>query len=491
MRGSDDLGLGPWGIIHMFACFLEFVRVWLVEYVFDSETWDDARLDLAAYYTSLSAVFGLIDLPFGFISLVLCRLVCAPFDGLDHPWCALSVANLGFRCGRTVSTRPRMIGGRRERKEALMPLFTHHPSLSWPPFSPNVPSSPSSRATGQQERSPAGAGSALSSASIDEDPFAYFITPPSLTVTSPDGDEEDGDDQYDVFEDLSAGILPDSRPRSRSLSPFRTPDLTLDFEVLESTSAISPGMTRQDDQHLLSQIKPAPLKTLRRLIHIPRPSTPRLHPQQVTADDVPELSPLPPRRTSSFPSATKERSRGRGRSRVRGRGRGRGSRSAQATDQSSSSSRHAGGKAAKTTPTRPRLHSDRPRSWREPSWDLWTVLEERDWTQEEMMAMVQQAAMYYGTNVPITTVFIENEDERSDHQDDGSLASLPPMTAAGEEAQVGLIPTHDNPPLPTTKTTSKLGKRKKNGQDKKTKKANGAPRGYASAKKWVKRIRLW
>lgn len=381
-----------------------------------------------------------------------------------------------------------------------MPLFRLHRSLSWPPSSPTVPL----RTTDQHGlRTP-------SADSIDEDPFAYFISPPSLTITSPDGVEEYGDDRYDVFEDLSAGILPDGRPRSRSLSPFRSGDVMADFDVLESAAAASPGKRRRQ-RRLLPALGPAPLEGLRKWMHISRPSTPRLQPQGLSEDDVPELDPLSPERApislSTSTSGRKERGRGRGRSRVRTRGRGRGRRDAAA-------------RSAKTERVigRSRLHSDRPRSWREPSWDLWTVLEERDWTQEEMMAMVQEAARNYERDYDMapTTSFVDDDDFEDGYiysqQDDDSDTVA---TSDSSGTLNGPTPTSSSMMLTHEEATSdaassleggspspslvKPGKRKKKcGGKERERRSWGsssskqkAPAGYAYAKKLVKRIRLW
>ena len=383
--------------------------------------------------------------------------------------------------------------------EPQMPLFRLHRSVSWPPSSPIVPL----RATDQPgARTP-------SADSIDEDPFAYFISPPSLTITSPDGVEEDGYDRYDVFEDLSAGILPDGRPRSRSLSPFRSSDVMTDFDVLESAAAVSPGKPRRQGR-LFPGLGPAPLKGLRKLMHIPHPSTPRLKPQGLSEDDVPDLDPLSPERPSISPSMStscrKERDRGRGRSRARTRGRGRGRSDA----------------AARSTKTervigRSRLHSDRPRSWREPSWDLWTVLEERDWTQEEMMAMVQQAAMSYERHYGIapTISFVDDDDDDVEggyiysQQDDGSDITATSEYSGTLHGQTSTSsPTHEETMSATASSLEdgssspnsvKPGKRKKKCGSKEGKgrswgsssSKEKAPAGYAYAKRLVKRIRLW
>ncbi|KAI9792151.1 MAG: hypothetical protein M1816_002691 [Peltula sp. TS41687] len=201
-----------------------------------------------------------------------------------------------------------------------MPLFTHHPSLSWPPLS---------HISSRTHRS----GSPKEQASIDEDPFAYFITPPPIT---------DFDEEESIFEDWSAGIPPTGRPRARSLSPFR----------LRNRSVIVQDDYDADDQTVItisppkSPQSPTPMRTLRRWIHhFPSPRAPRIQPQELSIDDVPPLSPLsasPP--SSPPPESTCFSPRGRSRRDMR--------------------------------PIR--SHSNRPRVWAEPDEMLWTVLEEEN-----------------------------------------------------------------------------------------------------------------
>lgn len=207
-----------------------------------------------------------------------------------------------------------------------MPLFTHHPSLSWPPLS-HIPSSSSSSRTHRS-------GSPKGQASIDEDPFAYFITPPPIT----DLDEEEA-----IFEDWSAGITPTGRPRARSLSPFRLrsrsvvvqDDYDYDDDGDQTVITVSPPKSPRT---------PTAMRTLRRWMHhFPSPRTPRIQPQELSIDDVPALSPLsgsPP----STPPATCFSPRGRSRRDMK--------------------------------PIR--SHSNRPHAWTEPDEMLWTVVEEED-----------------------------------------------------------------------------------------------------------------
>lgn len=214
-----------------------------------------------------------------------------------------------------------------------MPILQHESSATW-----NADSPTRVHFLGPEDRESHGNGK------IDDNPFAFFITPPG----SPSFEEEIEEEEDDL-EWSSAGIVSDGEDaskthhrRTRSLSPLR-----------HQRHDSSPSSFRAfRSSHSLNDLRrwvfqaPQPLS---------RPRTPTLQPQPLNLDDIPSFATLPPDDASSRSSQdlpTTEPDRGRSSSRP-----------SLAPQQTS------GGRRLKA-------HSPRPRSWRVPSFHLYTVFEE-------------------------------------------------------------------------------------------------------------------
>jgi hypothetical protein len=157
----------------------------------------------------------------------------------------------------------------------------------------------------------------LSPEEIDANPFAYFLTSPAL----------EDDDEYEYFEDLSAGIEASNEPKTpvREVSPSslqRTPLETAEDSHAGRGFAIPLSLRDFSISHSSSKKeKKAPQGTAD-LDHVPQtPPTPALRGRGTIR--------LPP-------------NRGRGQTRSRS------------------------------------LSSPRPHSWREPSPDVWSIPEEKE-----------------------------------------------------------------------------------------------------------------
>ena len=173
----------------------------------------------------------------------------------------------------------------------------HQRSHSWPPFHLH--------ATPQKK-------------SIDDDPFAFFISASDGPVIFPD-------------DSTAAGIEPS--PRARSLSPFL------------SRTHHEPNLAALTAASRIAKLKKWIIKMERRYLNY-KPPSPSGVPQNSPASPL-QRSPAPPLpRSPASPQ-------------IRGRGNTRGSPRSLASRGT-------------------RSHSARPRVWREPSGDIWTVLEEQE-----------------------------------------------------------------------------------------------------------------
>lgn len=230
-----------------------------------------------------------------------------------------------------------------------MPFFTHHKHYSFPPFRPTTNPSTLSSSTPRsisRTRSPLSKEDPESENPIDTNPFSFFISPPPS-----EPDDTDSDDEDYIYG--SAGIaIADSHARSRSLSP---PSLRRN----ESPSEIS----FYDEQFQTPRPR-SPKSVLNRFIekHVQSYQTP------IEEEDV--GGPLT--RSKSFSSSLSTMASGRGGAVTRGR---------PGYDLGSASfGRHSPpvysdfGRGRIIT----RSHSPKPRSWREPSPALWSVLEDVD-----------------------------------------------------------------------------------------------------------------
>jgi hypothetical protein len=157
----------------------------------------------------------------------------------------------------------------------------------------------------------------LSPEEIDANPFAYFLTSPAL--------EED--DEYEYFEDLSAGIEASNEPKT----PVR--------EVSPSSIQRAPLETTEDFHAGKGFAMPLSLRDFS-IAHSNSKSEKKALNRTAEPNYIPQTPPTPAIRGRGIIRLTPNRGLGRTRSRS--------------------------------------LSSPRPHSWREPSPDVWSIPEEKD-----------------------------------------------------------------------------------------------------------------
>lgn len=362
-----------------------------------------------------------------------------------------------------------------------MPLFTHHPSLSWPSLTPSSFSRGASRASSSSTAaatatSPArGAGPVTATAknpTIDDDPFAYFITPPAFLSAA---------DEDDVYPDWTAGILSDSRKRARSLSSLRFVTNISDISTDDGAAAdvhLGLGLGGGLDAPPVAvagspnkMARPAPMlwRTLRGWMRVgrprvPRPRAPRLQPTTLAVDDVPELSPLstplstppssppPPPSTSAVLDSPP-----------------RGSASASASSDA--------GPAA--PPALARAHSPRPRSWRSPDSQLFTV-------PEDTAVGIEAAEAAADADDD------DNNDHERQHQHEPQEIDWDSTLQSQVMQLAMLLERQEEERLEAEAAAAEVDTavRGPAGEEKKDK-SRARKRGLRFGRRWVKRVKLW
>jgi hypothetical protein len=220
-----------------------------------------------------------------------------------------------------------------------MPFFTHHRQHSWPPFRTSTPPQ-TTTSTSSTPRSSSSSRLATqkhaSENDMDINPFSFFISP---AMSESDTDSEDDD-----F--ASAGITIEKK-RSRSLSPLPLRGSGNDSEI-----------SFYDEQFQTPRPR-SPKSVLNRFIE--------KHVHHTDNDDEDVSTTLT--RSKSFSSALSSLGSGRGRA---------------GYDLGSFSSKPAGSYQSGFERGRVtvRSHSPKPRSWREPSRELWPVMEDPEREEE-------------------------------------------------------------------------------------------------------------
>jgi hypothetical protein len=158
----------------------------------------------------------------------------------------------------------------------------------------------------------------LSPEEIDANPFAYFLTSPA---------PEDNDDEYEYFEDLSAGIEASDEP----MTPVR--------EVSPSSLQRTPLETTEDSHAGKGFVIPLSLRDFA-MAHSNSKKEKKALQRTADAEHIPQTPTTPALRGRSTIRLSSNRGRGQTRSRS--------------------------------------LSSPRPHSWREPSPDVWSIPEEKE-----------------------------------------------------------------------------------------------------------------
>lgn len=206
----------------------------------------------------------------------------------------------------------------------------------------------------------------ISEDEIDANPFAYFLTNPS----------PEDDDDIDFFEDLSAGIEAENEPRTpiREVSPSslqRTPLETVDDSHAGRGFAVPLSLRDFTLAHENKKKEKASRKAAAELDRIP---------------------PTPTLRGRGMARLTPNRGRGQARSRS--------------------------------------LSSPRPHSWREPSPDVWSILEEKE-----------DAGL---DDVPPLSLDAAEDSAQVSSAEEAIIFDEPPKKKGKKRVHWGVLPTRDS-----------------------------------------------